>query len=63
MREVTFKDFATLARSRGHTAESLAERFRGKIEEPWEFFERVMLDIYGRQHCRTDQICQREGLE
>ena len=42
MREITFKDFAALASKRGHTAESLAERFRGKIEEPREFFERVM---------------------
>ena len=42
MREVTFKDFAAVARKRGHTAESLAERFRGKIENPSEFFERVM---------------------
>jgi hypothetical protein len=42
MREITFKDFATVARKRGHTAESLAERFRGKVENPSEFFERVM---------------------
>jgi hypothetical protein len=39
---MTFKDFATLARNRGHSAESLAELFRGKIEEPREFFARVM---------------------
>ena len=44
--EITFKDFATLARNRGHTAESVAERFRGKIEEPREFFERVMTCKY-----------------
>lgn len=46
MREITFKDFATVARKRGHTAESLAERFRGKIENPSEFFERVMSRKY-----------------
>jgi hypothetical protein len=46
MREVTFKDFATVARKRSHTAESLAERFRGKIENPSEFFERVMTCRY-----------------
>ena len=40
--EITFKDFATVAKKRGHTAESLADRFRGKIENPSEFFERVM---------------------
>lgn len=40
--EITFRDFAKLATERGHTVESLAERFRGKIENPSEFFERVM---------------------
>jgi hypothetical protein len=44
--EETFKDFAAVARKRGHTAESLAERFRGKIENPSEFFERVMTCRY-----------------
>jgi len=42
MIEITFKDFASVAKKRGHTAESLADRFRGKIESPSEFFERVM---------------------
>jgi hypothetical protein len=42
MIEVTFKDFAAIAKKRGHSPESLAEIFRGKIEEPREFFERVM---------------------
>ena len=42
MEEITFKEFAMVARKRGHSAESLADRFRGKIEEPREFFERVM---------------------
>src|SRR5262245_38519658 len=42
MKVVNFKNFATVAKRRGHTAESLAERFRGKIESPSEFFERVM---------------------
>jgi hypothetical protein len=40
---ITFKDFATVAKKRGHTAESLADRFRGKIENPSEFFEGVMI--------------------
>ena len=43
---ITFKDFATVAKRRGHTAESLAERFRGKIENPSEFFERVITCRY-----------------
>ena len=42
MIEVTFKDFAAIAKKRGHSPEPLAELFRGKIEEPREFFERVM---------------------
>jgi hypothetical protein len=45
MREVTLKDFAAVAK-RGLTVESLADRFRGKIENPSEFFERVMTCRY-----------------
>jgi len=40
--EITFRDFSNVARRRGHTPESLAAKFRGKIDEPREFFERVM---------------------
>ena len=39
---VTYSDFTKLARRRGWTAASLAERFRAKIEEPRAFFERVL---------------------
>ena len=39
---VTFKEFAALARRRGWTAQSLAERFRGRIGNPAEFFHRVL---------------------
>ena len=46
MRDVTFKAFAAVAKRRGHTPESLAELFRGMIEEPREFFERVMACRY-----------------
>jgi hypothetical protein len=46
MEQVTFKDFAAVAKKRGHTAESLANRFRGKIENSSEFFERVMTCKY-----------------
>jgi hypothetical protein len=42
LREITFKDFMHVAKRRGHIPESLAALFRGKIEEPREFFERVM---------------------
>ena len=41
MIEVTFKDFAAIAKKRGHSPESLAEIFRGKIEEPRELFDHV----------------------
>ena len=44
--EVTFKDFAMVARRRGHTCESLAERFRRKIENASEFFDRAMACRY-----------------
>lgn len=40
--EVTLGEFAQLAKRRGHTVDSLADSFRGKIEDPREFFERVM---------------------
>jgi len=39
---VTFRDFAALAKRRGWTPEFLAEEFRGKIEEPSDFFHRVL---------------------
>ncbi|MDO8700599.1 MAG: hypothetical protein Q7J56_03000 [Deltaproteobacteria bacterium] len=41
MIEVTFKDFAAIAKKRGQSPESLAELFRGKIEEPRELFDHV----------------------
>ena len=44
---VTFRDFATLAKRRGWTAEFLAEEFRGKIDGPSEFFHRVLLGKCG----------------
>jgi hypothetical protein len=40
--EITFKEFAQLAKRRGHTVDSLTDLFRGKIEDPREFFGRVM---------------------
>ena len=54
-REITFKDFATVARERGHTVESLADRFRGKIENASDFFERVMTCKYKGED-RSDVI-------
>ena len=40
--EVTYAQFAKLAQQRHWTVEALAARFRGKIEEPREFFSRVL---------------------
>jgi hypothetical protein len=47
LREVTFKHFAALAKKRGHTPESLVARVKGKIEQPAEFFHRVMDPKHG----------------
>ena len=44
--EVTFGDFAALARRRGWTKEFLAERFHGRIDEPRKFFEAVWQGQY-----------------
>ena len=42
-REVTFRDFASLAKKREWTPEFLAEKFRGTIEGPSEFFHRCLI--------------------
>jgi hypothetical protein len=42
MREVTFRDFRELMDRRNHDVDGLVDLFRGKIEDPREFFERVM---------------------
>ena len=39
---ITFSQFADFARRRNLTAQSLAKRFRGRIENPLEFFTRVL---------------------
>ena len=41
-REVTFRDFASLVKKREWTPEFLAEKFRGTIEGPSEFFHRCL---------------------
>ena len=63
MREVNFKDFATVAKRRGHTVESLADRFRGKVENPSEFFERVMTCKYKGEDRSWAVIPYRSVLE
>jgi hypothetical protein len=61
--EVTFRDFAVVARKRGHTAESLADRFRGKIENASEFFERLMSCRYKGEDRSSVVIPYRSALE
>ena len=40
--QVTFKDFAGLVDHEGWSVQFLAERFHGKVEDPIEFFGRVL---------------------
>ena len=40
--EVTFRDFANLAKRNNWTPESLAGKFKGTIENPSEFFHRAL---------------------
>lgn len=40
--EITFKDFAKVMKERKRTIDDLVDLFRGKIEDPREFFERVI---------------------
>ena len=42
MQEVTFQDFVKFVISRGWSLGALVQEFRGKIEEPREFFTRVL---------------------
>lgn len=43
MIEVTFKMFSQLMRARKRSVDDLVDLFRGKIDDPGGFFERVML--------------------
>src|SRR5207247_10822280 len=40
--DVTFKEFQVLMAKRKRTVDDLVDLFRGKIDDPREFFERVM---------------------
>jgi hypothetical protein len=44
--EVTFGDFAALARRRGWTVDFLTEQFRERTDKPRELFERVFQGQY-----------------
>ena len=41
---ITYRQFTEMARRRNLTVQSLAKRFRGRIENPLEFFTRVLSD-------------------
>ena len=47
MAEVSFRDFAALADRKGWTPEFLAGEFRGKVDNPSEFFHRVLDGKHG----------------
>ena len=57
--EITFKEFRALMEKRKRTVDDLVDLFRGKIEEPREFFERVMscgVKLNGRYEDRSDVV-------
>jgi hypothetical protein len=59
MIEVTFKEFSELMQRRGHDVDELTMLFRGKIEEPREFFERAIscrVKINGRFEDRSGVV-------
>jgi hypothetical protein len=39
---VTYKDFGKVMQRRNHDADDLVQRFRGKVDDPRDLFERVM---------------------
>jgi len=63
IQEVTFKDFSDLARRRRWTPQSLAEKFRRRIEAPMEFLSRCLSGRYPAvvipYRCIVD-FCRRE---
>jgi hypothetical protein len=57
--EITFKGFHALMEKRKRTGDDLVDLFRGKIEDPREFFERVMsckAKMSGRDEDRSDVV-------
>lgn len=60
---VTYGHFAKLALRRGWTAAFLADRFRGKIEEPRAFFERVLACRSNGEDLSASLIPYRSVLE
>jgi len=57
--EITFKEFRSVMEKRRRTVDDLVDIFRGKIEDPRDFFERVMscrVKIEGRYEDRSDVV-------
>jgi hypothetical protein len=57
--EITFEAFRALMEKRKRTVDDLVDLFRGKIEDPREFFERVMsckAKLNGRYEDRSDVV-------
>jgi len=61
--EITFKDFQFIAKKRGLTKEMLVDSFHGKIEEPTDFFERVMTCKHKGEDLSTVVIPYRSVIE
>jgi hypothetical protein len=56
---ITFKEFRMLMEQRNQGVDDLADRFRGKIDDPREFFERVMscrVKVAGHFEDRSDCV-------
>ena len=57
--EITFNEFRALMEQRNHDVDGLVDMFRGKIDDPREFFERVMscrVKIGGRYEDRGECV-------
>ena len=62
MMEVTFKEFQMLMAERQHSVDDLVQLFRGKIDDPREFFERVMSCRYHGEDCSAVVIPYRSVI-
>jgi hypothetical protein len=55
MTEVTFNDFRKLMLKRKRSVDDLVDIFRGKIDDPRQFFERVMSCVWRNPGTRRDE--------
>ena len=61
--EITFKEFRDLAIKRHRSVDDLVGLFRGKIDEPREFFERVMSCKYRHEDRSSVVIPFRSAID